>query len=101
MISGGAMCDICRRNFIRGAAAFGAASAFSSPLMAQAPNSSAGAPRLPSRDELTIATAYVMTMDGALGDIANASVHVRNGEIIAIGKDVSGGGEKIDGAGMI
>jgi 5-methylthioadenosine/S-adenosylhomocysteine deaminase len=95
------MCDICRRNFIRGAAAFGAASAFASPLMAQAPNSSAGAPRLPPRGEFTIANAYVMTMDGALGDIANASVHVRNGEIIAVGKEVSGGGEKIDGAGMI
>jgi len=28
-------------------------------------------------------------------------VHVRNGEIAAVGKDVGGGGEKIDGAGMI
>jgi 5-methylthioadenosine/S-adenosylhomocysteine deaminase len=95
------MCDICRRQFIRGAAAFGAASAFSSPLMAQAPNGSAGASRLPARGEFTIANAYVMTMDGALGDIANASVHVRNGEIIAVGKEVSGSGEKIDGTGMI
>jgi 5-methylthioadenosine/S-adenosylhomocysteine deaminase len=93
------MCDICRRQFIRGAAAFGAAGAFSSPLMAQ--NNDAGASRLPPRGEFTIANAYVMTMDGALGNIANGSVHVRNGEIIAVGKDVSGGGEKIDGAGMI
>jgi cytosine/adenosine deaminase-related metal-dependent hydrolase len=42
-----------------------------------------------------------MTMDGALGDIAGGSVHVRNGEIIAVGSDVSGGGERIDGTDMI
>jgi cytosine/adenosine deaminase-related metal-dependent hydrolase len=69
--------------------------------MAQTQRGDAGASRLPPRGEFTIANAYVMTMDGALGDIANASVHVRNGEIAAVGKDVGGGGEKIDGAGMI
>jgi 5-methylthioadenosine/S-adenosylhomocysteine deaminase len=93
------MCDICRRHFIRGAAALSTSGLFSSPLMAQTPN--AGTSRLPSRGEFTIASAYVMTMDGALGDIANASVHVRNGEIVAIGADASPGGERIDGGGMI
>jgi 5-methylthioadenosine/S-adenosylhomocysteine deaminase len=95
------MCQICRRDFIRGAAALGTTGLFASPLMAQAQRGDSGASRLPARGEFTIANAYVMTMDGSLGDIANASVHVRNGEIIAVGKDVSGGGEKIDGAGMI
>jgi 5-methylthioadenosine/S-adenosylhomocysteine deaminase len=102
------MCEICRRDFIGGAAALGAAGAsglFSSPLKAQAARDNAGSPglpsRLPSRGEFTIANAYVMTMDGALGDIAGGTVHVRNGEIVAVGKDVIGGGEKIDGAGMI
>ena len=97
------MCDICRRSFIRGAAAFGAAGAtglLSSPLMAQAAGE-AGASKLPPRGEFTITGAYVMTMDGTLGDIAGGSVHVRNGEIVAVGKDIAGGGEKIDGAGMI
>jgi 5-methylthioadenosine/S-adenosylhomocysteine deaminase len=96
------MCDLCRRSFIRGAAALGAAGAaglFSSPLMAQAQGG--GASNLPARGEFTIANAYVMTMDGTLGDIAGGSVHVRNGEIIAVGKDVTGGGQQIDGAGMI
>jgi 5-methylthioadenosine/S-adenosylhomocysteine deaminase len=96
------MCDLCRRSFIRGAAALGAAGAaglFSSPLMAQAQGG--GASSLPARGEFTIANAYVMTMDGTLGDIAGGSVHVRNGEIIAVGKDVTGGGQQIDGAGMI
>ena len=95
------MCQICRRNFVRGAAAFGATGLFASPLTAQAQRSDTGASRLPPRGEFTIVNAHVMTMDGVLGDIANASVHVRNGEIIAVGKDVNGGGERIDGAGMI
>jgi 5-methylthioadenosine/S-adenosylhomocysteine deaminase len=95
------MCQICRRDFIHGAAAFGTSGLFASPLMAQTQRGDAGASRLPPRGEFTIANAYVMTMDGGLGDIANASVHVRNGEIAAVGKDVGGGGEKIDGAGMI
>jgi cytosine/adenosine deaminase-related metal-dependent hydrolase len=86
---------------MRGAGALGAAFAsglFSSPLMAQA---GGGASRLPARGEFTIANAYVMTMDGALGDIADGAVHVKDGDIVAVGKDLKGGGEKIDGTGMI
>jgi len=95
------MCDLCRRSFLRGAGALGAAAAsglFVSPLMAQ---QGGGAARLPARGEFTIANAYVMTMDGALGDIADGAVHVKDGAIVAVGKDITGGGEKIDGAGMI
>jgi len=95
------MCELCRRSFMRGAGALAAAVAsglFSSPLMAQ---TGGGAARLPARGEFTIANAYVMTMDGALGDIADGAVHVKDGAIVAVGKDVSGGGEKIDGTGMI
>ena len=98
------MCEVCRRHFIRGAAALGAAGAtglFSSSLTAQERLGNTGAARLPARGEFTIANAYVMTMDAGLGDIADGSVHVRNGEIVAVGKDVGGGGDKIDGSGMI
>src|SRR6516165_668995 len=98
------MCELCRRRFIRGAAALGAAGAtglLASPLMAQPRRGDAASSKLPARGEFTIANAYVMTMDGALGDIAGGSVHVRNGEIVAVGKDVKGGGQKIDGTGMI
>jgi 5-methylthioadenosine/S-adenosylhomocysteine deaminase len=98
------MCELCRRRFIRGAAALGAAGVtglFSSPLMAQTERGNIGASKLPARGEFTIAGAHVMTMDSALGDIADGSVHVKNGEIIAVGKDVTGGGTKIDGTGMI
>ena len=94
------MCDICRRGFIRGAAALGASGVLASPLMAQNADS-ADSTRLPTRGEFTISNATIMTMDSALGDLAGASVHVRNGEIIAVGKDIAGGGEKIDGSGMI
>jgi len=98
------MCELCRRRFIRGAAALGvtgAAGLFSSPLMAQPRRGDAPASKLPARGEFTIANAHVMTMDSALGDIPGGSVHVRNGEIVAVGKDVKGGGQKIDGTGMI
>ena len=91
---------------MRGGVALGAVGAtglMSSPLMAQAKRSNIGSPKLPVRGEFTIANALVMTMDGALGDVAGASVHVRNGEIVAVGndKDVKGGGMRIDGTGMI
>ena len=95
------MCDLCRRSFMRGAGALGAAAAsglFTTPLMAQ---QGGGASRLPARGEFTIANAYIMTMDGGLGDIAGGSIHVRNGDIVAVGKDIAGGGERIDGGGMI
>jgi 5-methylthioadenosine/S-adenosylhomocysteine deaminase len=96
------MCDICRRSFMRGAAALGvvgASGVLSSPLMAQA-QSGAGAARLPARGEFTIANAYVMTMDRNLGDFTSGSVHVNNGEIVGVGQGASGG-ERIDGSGMI
>lgn len=98
------MCEICRRSFIRGAAALGAAGAAgvsASPLLAQARRDAAGGARLPARGEFTIANAYVMTMDASLGDIAGGAVHVRNGEIVAVGKDVTGGGQHMDANGMI
>src|SRR3954447_22497171 len=94
------MCDLCRRSFMRGAGALGAAAAsglFVSPLMAQ----QGGAPALPDGRDFTIANAYVMTMDGALGDIAGGSVHVKDGNIVAVGKDINGGGERSDGSHMI
>src|SRR5262245_2055553 len=86
------MCELCRRRFIRGAAALGVAGAaglFSSPLMAQPRRGDTPSSKLPARGEFTIANAHVMTMDGALGDIPGGAVHVRNGEIVAVGKDRS------------
>ena len=99
------MTRLCRRRFVQGAAALGAAGAsglFAPPLLAQARREGGGGgSRLPPRGEFTIANVYVMTMDGTLGDIAGGAVHVKNGDIVAVGKDVKGGGQKIDGTGMI
>src|ERR1700749_2827402 len=99
-LAGGAMCEICRRNFIRGAAALGATGLLSPSLMAQTPPGNATSGRLPARGEFTITNAYIMTMERDYGDFTGGSVHVRDGEIVAVGKGVSGG-ETIDGSGMI
>src|SRR5258708_40187816 len=83
------MCELCRRSFIRGAAALGAAGAsglFSSPLMAQARRDDGGSSILPARGEFTIVNAHVMTMDGALRDIAGGPGHVKNGGSVPVGK---------------
>ena len=58
---------------------------------------SASSPKsLPARGEYVIQNAHVMTMDPALGDIAGGSVHIRNGAIVAVGKDL-----KVRGATVI
>jgi cytosine/adenosine deaminase-related metal-dependent hydrolase len=44
--------------------------------------------RLPARGEFVIRNAYVLTMDAALGDVPGGDVHVRNGQIVAVGRDL-------------
>jgi 5-methylthioadenosine/S-adenosylhomocysteine deaminase len=57
---------------------------------------------LPSRGNFVIRNAYVMTMDPTVGDLDNADVFVRNGEIIAVGSNLSASGaEVLDGSDMI
>jgi cytosine/adenosine deaminase-related metal-dependent hydrolase len=50
---------------------------------------------LPQRRELLLRNAYVMTMDPGLGDIAGGDVHIRNGEIAAVGKALKANGATI------
>jgi cytosine/adenosine deaminase-related metal-dependent hydrolase len=60
------------------------------------------APGAPTRGEYLIRNAYVMTMDAELGDLAGADLHVRNGEILAVGAQLRApDAEPIDGDGMI
>jgi cytosine/adenosine deaminase-related metal-dependent hydrolase len=57
---------------------------------------------LPARSEIVLRNAYVMTMDSALGDIPGGDVHIKNGEIVAVGKAVKApGATVIDGRGTI
>src|SRR5204862_2869492 len=98
-MGGKAMCELCRRNFIAGMAAFGTAAALPSRLLAQAENirrppAEIGTIGLPARGEFVLRNAHVMTMDAALGDIPGGSVHVRNGEIVAVGRDVDAPGAR-------
>src|SRR5215216_1846237 len=98
------MCDLCRRNFIRGVAALGAAGAFSLSGLARAQTRAAdpvSSGTLPNRGEFVIRNGFVLTMDPQLGDIPGGSVHVRNGEIVAVGTNVSSDAEIIDATDMI
>ena len=77
---------IDRREFIGSMTALSA-----SPAFAQ----TARRGRLPQRGEILVRNAYVMTMDPQLGDIPGGDVHIRNGQIIAVGKILTAPGAVI------
>jgi cytosine/adenosine deaminase-related metal-dependent hydrolase len=55
-----------------------------------------------TRGEYLIRNAYVLTMDAAVGDLDGADVHVRDGAIAAIGRElVAPTAEILDGSGML
>lgn len=84
-----------RRSFLGGALAVGALSV--SPFRLARSQA-----RVTQPTEFVIRNAYVLTMDGALGDLPNADVHVRNGAIAAVGRALEApGAQRIDGTGMI
>ncbi len=97
---------ISRRGLLGGVAGLGAGV-----LAAQAPPARAvprrrvdqrPAAQLPSRGELVVRGAYVLTMDSALGDLPRGDVHVRAGEIVAVGTDLAApGAQVLDGRDMI
>jgi len=93
------MCEICRRNFLRGLAGFSAASTLPSSLLAEGAQNSEGVRRPPAdvrpRAEFIIRNAHLMTMDTSLGDIPGGSVHVRNGEIVAVGREIGAPGVQV------
>jgi 5-methylthioadenosine/S-adenosylhomocysteine deaminase len=84
---------ITRRGLIGSVAAIGAATTF-------VPRATMAA--LPGRGEFVVRNAHVLTMDPSLGDLDRGDVHVRNGEIIAVGRDVmASDAEVVDGRSMI
>lgn len=88
---------INRRAFLVGAAlsGIGLTELLASPEPSQAAT-------MPNRNEFVIRNAYVMTMDAALGDVVNGDVHVRNGEIVAVGTRLNAPtAERIDGRNTI
>ena len=69
-----------------------------------APGSSAGrsAKPLPGRGEFVIRGATVLTMDAGIGDFARGDVHVRDGAIVAVAKEITAAAAPaIDARGMI
>jgi len=57
---------------------------------------------LPARGEYLVRHGHVLTMDAGLGDIPGGDVHVRNGEIIAVGKGLRApGAQMLDASRMI
>jgi 5-methylthioadenosine/S-adenosylhomocysteine deaminase len=89
---------LSRRGLLRGTLALGALG-----CTRQRTSAATGAVvKLPARESFVIRNAFVMTMDGATGDIANGDVHVRDGAIVAVGQKLAAPGVRaIDGAGMI
>jgi hypothetical protein len=88
-----------RRRLLGAVAAIGAAATARTDIAAA--RSRSGASTLPARGAFVIRNAYVMTMDDA-GDIADADVHVANGVIVGVGRNLNAGtSARMDGRGMI
>jgi len=96
---------IGRRGFVKGLAGVGAASLIGSAAYSQSADtqtaprvtsrSTNGAGAMPARGEFIVRNGYVLTMDEGLGDIANGDVHVKNGQIIAVGKGLAAPGAAV------
>src|SRR5262245_1117404 len=91
-----------RRQLLAGSAALGAHALAGSPTASgQSLAIPAGRP-LPAREQFVIRGAHVLTMDDALGEFANGDVHVRDGEIIAVGPALNAPGVPvIDGSNSV
>src|SRR5918993_247652 len=91
-----------RRGFLSGAAAFGVLESWNfRSSYSQSIDIPATHP-LPQREEFVIRGAYVLTMDSALGELDSGDVHIRNGEIVAVGSGLNApGAQVIDGANAI
>ena len=97
-----------RREFVAAAAGVGAAGLIgTSTFSASSPKQNQGAAAdrspttaqpskgLPPRGEFLIRGAYLLTMESALGDIPNGDVHVKNGAIVTVGKNLTAPGAPI------
>ena len=102
------MDSISRRGFVKGLAGAGVAGMAGASALAQGTppvtgRRSTGAARpLPPRGEFIVRRGYLLTMDNRLGDISDGDVHVRNGEILSVGRNLRAPGATVlDGRNMI
>jgi hypothetical protein len=93
--------ELSRRDFVGTAMALGALHTAGCASLSSG-SGIADTGELPARGNYLIRNAYVLTMDDRLGDIEDGDIHIRDGEILALGKDIQVPGvESIDGSGMI
>jgi len=93
---------IDRRRFMTALAGAGAAGMSSPSGLAQGPQpsptgqrSTGTARRLPGRGDFIVRRGHLVTMDESLGDIPDGDVHVRNGEILEVGRNLRGAGATV------
>lgn len=99
---------IDRRTVLKAATAFAATGLVSGLGCAQsgvggrAPGAGHAAMALPARGEFVIRGATVLSMDAGVGDFVRGDVHVRDGAIVAVAKEIAAAtGPSIDAHGMI
>ncbi|HEV8518275.1 MAG TPA: amidohydrolase family protein [Burkholderiales bacterium] len=78
-----------RRTVLKAATALAAAGLAPGLLFAQSGSGARSVKALPSRDEFVIRGATILSMDAAIGDFARGDVHVRDGAIVAVAKEIS------------
>jgi cytosine/adenosine deaminase-related metal-dependent hydrolase len=90
--------ETSRRSVLGGAAA-GATAVAAGAASASAHGSGSG--RQDRHREYVLTGAHVVSMDPDIGDLPDADLHVRDGEIVAVGKGLKATGPRIDADGMI
>ena len=93
---------IGRRGFVKSVAGISTASLIGSPVFAQALVTEAERRRteravgkMPPRGEFVVRNGWVLTMDEAVGDIPDGDVHVKNGAVVAVGKNLKAPGASV------
>ena len=93
--------NLGRRSFLTGAASFGMLGLNGLTGARAQTGIPTGAP-LPARTNFVIRGAYVLTMDTALGEFPQGDVHVRDGRIAAVGRNIDApGATVVDGADFV
>jgi len=93
---------ISRRGFLNAMAAIGSLGLAACGTQGARSSASRAASGFPDRGDFLVRGAHILTMDPKLGDIGGGDVHVRAGEIVAVGKNIqAASGEIIDGRNMI
>lgn len=84
-------CELHRRAMLKFAVAFAAAPGLGAPSALAQTASAAGDAKgeLPARGEFVVRGGHVLSMDSALGDLASADVHVRDGTIVSVAANIS------------